>query len=330
MTYPKLLFILPLLLLVIHPDATAGDKKFQLETIINTYTGIYAFDDDNRFKLAAYAEIKGQYRSEHQAFILDFGNLGNLTFFDQHCLLKTKDGHVYTLARTAKEWNRDALQFNLALHKLFEKIPLLSNHDADREHIHFVNTWLAKKNMEPFDKVYTRFILIKYGQYYPDAKRVRFHTDWLPANTETLHSPILEAQLVKGAKTRMIMQLDETSLRGLYIESGGEVFVNDVKRNVHYATGEEYEYNVSAYKLFIQQLFVLTAQFVSKKPSTPANPSGYLYNPNNWIPMMIGVLRENNTITHPEVLRYLVDQPFFPKFYEQLSPKEKKIADKFR
>ena len=51
-------------------------------------------------------------------------------------------------------------------------------------------------------------------------------------------------------------------MRGYYIRSGGTVYVEDVDRKVSYATGEEYDYNVSAFKLFVQKLFSQTTQYI--------------------------------------------------------------------
>lgn len=76
-----------------------------------------------------------------------------------------------------------------------------------------------------------------------------------------------EEKLIKKYRTPLMIRLDDNFLRGYYIHSGGTVYVEDVNRDVKYATGEEYDPNVSAFKVFVQKLFVQSAQFISQNES---------------------------------------------------------------
>ena len=68
---------------------------------------------------------------------------------------------------------------NEQLDDMFEKIILLGNAGASQEHVKFVDRSLARKNIEPFEKVYLRHILLKYGKFDLENQEVTFHTDWL-------------------------------------------------------------------------------------------------------------------------------------------------------
>ena len=241
-----------------------GDKSktISMETLINQYISQYPLSPNNLFRLSTYAELKGDYVSNQKALTLDFGYLGAMAFYPNNCLLRLGDGKVFNLDR--KETNPEFGQaIDEALDNIFEAIPLLGNYGASDEKLDFVDHRLAKKNIEPFEKVYTRHIFIKYGKYYPSKKQIEFHTDWLPEKSFEYLEPGGK-ELVRRYSAPLRLLLDTVNLRGYYVSVGGFVYVDDVKRRVAYATGEQYQYNVSAFKLFIQKLFVQTTQYVTK------------------------------------------------------------------
>lgn len=337
MTFFRLvLFITCYLTFVIPFSIHANPTGKSLESFINEQVGTYPFSPDNRFKLSAYAEMKGRYSSETQAFVLDFAGLGSISFFEQNCLLKT---HNQRLILKRYELNPiHAGVMNQALHDIFEQISLLGNHKASPAHIEFVNKWLARKNLEPFDKIYTRHILLRFGRYNPKAQHVEFHTDWIPERYGVKATNAADAALIKKHINRLRIRLDSLGLRGYYVDAGGEVFVDDVDRSVIYATGEEYGYNVSAFKLFIQKLFIQSVQYVAqwdnnkrkvvrKAKGMAAKP---LYTHQSWIPMMLSLLRTNDiNIGDPDVICYFVDEPYYSTIYEQMTVDERSLADHF-
>ena len=71
--------------------------------------------------------------------------------------------------------------------------------------------------------------------------------------------------MVKRHVTPLKIKLNEEVIRGYYINSGGTVYIENVDRDVYFATGEQYDYNVSAFKLFVQKVFVQTIQYISQK-----------------------------------------------------------------
>lgn len=240
----------------------AEKKEFALERLINQYVSAYEFSFDNQFKLAAYAELKGHYDEQARGFVLPFGNLGMLTFYANNCLLRTYQNRVYYLDRGASN-SQQAYAFNYALVDIFERIDLLSSYGAQQERIHFVNKWLARKNMEPFDKIFTRHLFLKYGRFDPHTNRVEFHTDWLPADSATDETGGQRLVAYKSNSPLRLI-LDSTNLRGYYIRIGGYVYVEDVKREIDFASGEEYTYNGSAFKLFIQKMMTRSAQYIAE------------------------------------------------------------------
>ncbi len=328
---------------------------------------------NNQFRLSAYAELKGNFSVSSQSLTLDFGTWGKMSFYIDNCLLRTSRGTVYYVNKGDKA-STSLQHINEALDNIFENITLLGDHNADLKHIEFVDKWLAKKNIEPFEKVYTRHILIKYGQYNPQKKQVVFHTDWLPKQDINFKDP-RSNQLVKRHYSPLKLLLDTVNLRGYYISVGGFVYVEDVRRKVKYATGEQYMYNVSAFKLFIQKLFIQTTQYVTEtsfkdkkvakrtyehakkqilgdneittmaqsgsngrsarlmtvKNGGPGSGSlQMLYGKYTWIPTMLARLRAHNIeISDPEILHFLVDQPYFSRIYQYLSKEEKSKVDKF-
>ncbi|MCB0838890.1 MAG: hypothetical protein KDD99_19590 [Bacteroidetes bacterium] len=366
-----------LCLILVASFAQSKHESTTLETIINQNINSYAFTEDNKFRLCAYSELKGRYANSIQTLMLNFGSLGYFSFFQKNCLLRAENNRVYSLNRN--DFNDpNAVVLNQQLDKMFEKIILLGNAGASREHILFVDRSLAKKNLEPFEKVYLRHILLKYGKYDSVKKEVSFHSNWLPHKTyEAKNSE--NDRLVQKHVTPLYVKLNESIVRGYYLESGGTVYIENVKRDVYYATGEQYDYNISAFKLFVQKLFVQSIQFIAKKeanrlediaekdgdggvvtqmvtydspidePSkyvagrhrkayfqnesqsqvrntiTPVKP---LYHEYNWIPMMLTIMRTHGiNIGDVDVVKYFIDQPYFPRVYELLTKEEKEKVD---
>ena len=317
-----------LYLLCIVAIARAAEEAAALEKFINHEITSYPFEPDNQFKLAAYAELKGRYHLDTEAFVLPFGKLGTLSFFRDHCLLKVGSDGYLSLNRTAAN-PRTAIELNIALENLFEQIKLLANWGASEEQVQFVDQHLAKKNLDPFDKIYTRHLLLKYGRYNPQSQALLFHTDWLPQE-------LSEEELVKQYRIPLGMKLDSSSLRGYYLGTGGEVFVEDVDRNVHFATGEQTQTNVSAFKLFVQKLFTETVNYLPKQTQSKSQTRSQatssrpvLYPEDGWIPMMLGLLRAHETnIGDSDVIRYFQDQPCFPHIYAQMTLEERAAADR--
>jgi hypothetical protein len=149
------------------------------------------------------------------------------------------------------------------------------------------------------------------------------------------------------------------------VRSGGTVFVEEVKTELAYVTGEQYEYHVAAFKLFIQRLLAQHTQYVVKQQPRLAQarvrgiPRGSdeaektakaqaatvwlqparmasrevtpLYHPQQWIPMMLGLLRNAGTdVTDREIMRYLLPHPQFSLIYTHLTPAEQAAYDRAR
>lgn len=327
-----------------------------LESVINRYVQSFHLSPDNRFKLAAYAELRGRYLSESQGLALHFGSLGELSFFPKNLLYRTGDQRVYHL-NTGEVSSEHADRINQQLSEMFERVILLGNHNAAPAHIDFVDTHLAKKNLEPFSKLFIRHILIKYGRYDSIQKEVIFHTTWLPENTYNFRDPE-NAQIVKKHITPLAMKLSKKILRGYYLTTGGTVYMEDVKREVSFATGEEYDPHIHAFKLFAQNLFVQSVQYISKMESRRLNDLSEvgavitnpmqasskkrsirphaasnikpLYHPDGWIPMMLTILRSKKIhISDQEIISCFVNQSYFPKLYEQLTQEEKSKVNQY-
>ncbi|MEO0585297.1 MAG: hypothetical protein AAF135_23995, partial [Bacteroidota bacterium] len=312
---------------------------------------------------------------------MDFGALGRLTIYQNNCLLRTADNRVFHLDKN-NNTSAQVAAINERISELLDHIFLLGNHDADPFLIDFVDTHLARKNIEPFDKIYLRHILIQYGKFDQEHQRVEFHTDWLPEQTFAYRSS-RDRSVVKKPINPMKIKLDKNILRGYFIWSGGTVYVEDVKRNIVYATGEQYNYNVAAFKLFLQEMFAQSTQYIVREerrriqarypepeaaetqPSTKsavyavaepiptamesATPaqntpvrtrtvkpvsqedSRNMFNEFDWIPMMLGMLRAQDiNIGDPDIIRYFIDEPYFPQLYEQLNKAEKRLVDSFQ
>ncbi|MEM6801345.1 MAG: hypothetical protein AAF696_08065 [Bacteroidota bacterium] len=322
---------------------------------------------DNQFKLAAYAELKGQFSNYDQSLTLNFGDLGYFSFFSKNCLLRSGKG-VFHLNRYDRKDPSLAL-INEKLSDMFEHIILLGNGNADIEHINFVDKHLAKKNIEPFDKIFIRHVLIKYGEYDPILGQVSFDTQKLPERIFARDKDVKNQVWLKKYISPLRIKLDEKILRGFYLNSGGTVFVEDVERKVFYATGEQYDDNVTAFKVFIQKLFVQSAQYIVQNESdrlkalsnsnqqvvtqmvtydsnidkskrfVPRGSGGTarkskaaqpLYDHKSWIPMLMGLLHKQKIkITDEDVLPYFIERNDFYLIYERLTVQEKKLVDAF-
>lgn len=355
----------------IGQESVRYQTKYGLESLINNQIANYQFSTPNLFRLATYAELKGKYSAANQSLNLDFGPLGKITFFEKNCLLHTPSGQVFYLNKGANPENQ-RISFEQEVNKMFEHISLMAHKGRDPNLVHFVDRNLLKKNIEPFEKVYTRHILINYGRFDPEKRQVLFDTRELPQQSYQ-YFEAGDHSLVKRQSSPLRLVLDSVNLRGYYVRAGGYVYVNDVKRKIAYATGEEYEYNVSAFKLFIQQLFVQTTQYIveqtyaaeaaSRQPgkgitvSQPAKPAPSkthaartagpssaipsshgrvrqpvepLYDKYTWIPTMLARLEAHQIkVTDPDILCYLVDQPYFDRIYRILSKEDKQKVDQY-
>jgi hypothetical protein len=357
--------------------AQSSRESSSLEKIINRNIDAYAFTEDNKFRLCAYSELKGRYANSIQTLMLNFGSLGYFSFYQKNCLLRTDNNRVFSLNRN--DFNDPGANvMNEQLDKMFEKIILLGNAGASREKILFVDRNLAKKNLEPFEKVYLRHILLKYGRYDSIRQEVTFHTNWLPQKTYQAAHKVSD-ELVKKHVTPLSVKLDTKIIRGYYLKSGGTVYIENVKRDVYFATGEQYDYNVSAFKLFVQKLFVQSIQYIAKietsrlekvaendensevidevltydspikdpsryvagkqrkayfqhqNKAETANPVQSLYHHYSWIPMMLTIMRTHGiNIGDVDVVKYFIDEPYFPRLYELLTREEKDKVDLYR
>lgn len=256
-----LLFLLHLLFASVfgQPDPTA----LRLETVINDFVGVYPFSLDNRLKLSVYAELKGRYSDSLNRVSLEFGNMGTMFFFSNNCLLKSRQNRAYSLDRYDENAEK-AFAMNYNMQRMFEGVMLLGNYGADEAMMHFVDEGLMRKNIQPFHKIYLRHILLKYGKYDPENRRVVFYSNWLPENEYSYQDP-RRGEIIKRPISPLKMVLDDHSLRGYYLDIGGEVYVNDVTRNVVYASAEDFNYNnITAFKLFVQKLFIESIQYIAQ------------------------------------------------------------------
>ncbi|MCI4667629.1 MAG: hypothetical protein MRZ79_05660 [Bacteroidia bacterium] len=357
-------FVIGLLLVMTYPllaqTRSRGDE-FHLEKLINLSLEEFPFSQENKFRLAVYAELKGVYSSQHQALNLDFSDLGSLAIYQRSCVLKTHDRRLYYLNK-GRNSEAQVEAFNEKVHELLERIFLFSNHHASQLKIDFVDTYLAKKNIEPYEKIFLRHLLIRYGRYDKEYERVEFHTDWLPEQSY-LHLSKESKSIVRKPINPLWIKLDKNILRGYFIRDRGTVYVEDVKRDIFFATGEEYAPNIGAFKSFLYKMLTQTTQFIINKEkkrleeeiqvedlyannssgkvtskwgrsrgasSSKGQNSGTnkpLYQENDWIPMMLGILRSQNiNIGDADIIRYFVDEPYFDELYKQLTiPERKKV-----
>lgn len=240
-----------------------SQEKKTLEDIINTYVYAYQLSPENKFRLAAYAELKARLSADHQSIVIPFGSLGTLTMFPRNCLLRTPDNQIYHLSLSQTSSTR---AFDDKLSHIFESILLMSSEGTDPRKVAFVDKHLARKNIEPFEKIYLRHILLRYGVFQSEKKYVELHTDWLPTNSYQYRKPE-DHHLVRQQVTPLRIRLDEKILRGYYIKAGGTVYVENLTSSRFFATGETYDYNVAAFKLFLQKLFIQSVQYIMKTES---------------------------------------------------------------
>lgn len=256
-------FGIGLLILCLISPATADSDN--LEALINERFSDIPLTPDNRHRLAAWSELKGDYSEISNTLTLQFGEIAKLEVYQNNFLLRLGNNRVFHLDRR-RTHPRDVHTMNESLRMVFEQISLLANHNANPELVYFVDEHLAKKNLEPFAKLYLRHILIKFGRYNPALQMVEFKTDWLPVRSYEYEVPGENgAVMVKKPIDPLIIKLDEATVRGYYLRSGGTVYVEDVERDVFYATGSDYSPNVSAFKIFLQQLFTQTTNYVVKE-----------------------------------------------------------------
>jgi hypothetical protein len=246
----RLSLLFSLLIMALHLGA---QPLTPTERLINQYLQSYAFTPENAFRLATYLELKGHYHPAHKAMSVDFGGLGSLTFYQHNCLLRAGRHGVYTLdQRGARVAEIKAI--NEALAALFEQIFLMGSTGLDPKMVRFVERNLARKNLGAFDKILLRHLLVRFGRYDSLYQRIELRTEWLPDLEYDYRAPGDRAAYQKP-KTPLYIKLDRHVLRGFYLRTHGTVYVEDVKRELLYATGEEQAPNVTAFKALAQQLF---------------------------------------------------------------------------
>jgi hypothetical protein len=347
-----------LLLAGLLPALAWAQASASYAQLINERVGPYPLSTDNFFRLAAYTELKGNYDPDSEVLRLPFGAAGYLMFYPAHCLLRTGN-RVYTLDRDDQHPARiEAL--NEALAALLERIALLSNGPARPEVVAFVDEALRRKNIEPFDKLFLRYLLLHHGQFDPQAQAMSFHSEWLPVDSIDWAE---HGRLTRRPAAPLRVKLTPDLVRGYYVRSGGTVFVEEVETTLAYVTGESYEYHVAAFKLFIQRLLTQHTQYVVGQqprlslrgasrgadegagqvakaqaatvwlqPGRGSAAEGtLLYHPQQWIPMMLGLLRNAGTdVTDREIMCYLLPHPQFALIYAYLTPEEKAAYDRAR
>lgn len=256
-------FGIGLLILCLVSPVTADSDD--LEALINERFSDIPLTPDNRLRLAAWSELKGDYSESSNTLTLTFGDIAKLEVYQHNFLLRLGNNRVFHLDRR-RTHPRDVHTMNESLRSVFEQISLLANHNADPALVYFVDEHLAKKNLEPFAKLYLRHILIKFGRFNPGLQMVEFKTDWLPIRSYEYEMPGEDGTvMIKKPIDPLVIKLDEATVRGYYLKSGGTVYVEDVIRDVFYATGSDYSPNVSAFKIFLQKLFTQTTNYVVKE-----------------------------------------------------------------
>lgn len=251
-------FLLGLLLI---PYGSWGQAEVSLSTVIHETIGAYPFSSGNAFRLAAYAELKGQYEQYPFSLTLPFGALGSMRFYRQNCLLRTESGQVFTLD-PKRDSPVQARYLDAAISHILEQIMLLGQEGVASEKRAFVDRHLARKNIEPFAKLYLRHVLLYYGRFDQRNGRITLHTDWLPVDTYAYRSPG-DTVLVRRPTDPLMVNLDGDILRGYYLKSGGTVYVENVTEGEAYVSGEVYAYNVAAFKLFAQKIFAQTTHYIT-------------------------------------------------------------------
>ncbi|MEM9985761.1 MAG: hypothetical protein AAF804_11790, partial [Bacteroidota bacterium] len=311
-----------------------------MEAFINDHVHGYALEADNLFRLSAYTELRATNRQGGEVR-LDFEGLGSVSFYQHNFLLRTPDRRIFHFNHgQAPQANVQEI-VNDALDQMFEHIPLFSNGSASPAHIAFVDEQLSRKTLDPFHKVFLRYLFLHFGRFDSAKSYVEFHSSWLPQDGKLAR---------QGDRKNLGLQLSGKYLRGYYLNSGARVYLDDAKRDISYATGELANPNVAAFKLFLQELMSQSASYLlwqqRMKPQVKLKvvartvgpgPSGKslskepLYHEYNWIPMMLGMLRANEvSFGDPEIVCYFVDKPYFNRIYQQLTVEEQQEVDQYR
>jgi hypothetical protein len=243
-----------LLLLLWSPvNGLLAQPQAGLEQLINSYLQAYPFSPENAFRLATYMELKGHYDPAVNAMSVAFGGIGSLTFYERNCLLRFGQHGVYALdQRRSRVAEVEAM--NKALSEVFEQIFLMGNAGLDPGRVRFVERNLARKNIGPFDKILLRHLLLRFGRFDSTFQRYELHTEWLP-DLEFAYREYGDRSAHQKPKTPLFIKLDPSVLRGFYLRTHGTVYVNDVDRELLYATGESQGPNVTAFKAFAQKVF---------------------------------------------------------------------------
>ncbi|MDX2285958.1 MAG: hypothetical protein NW241_17450 [Bacteroidia bacterium] len=242
----------------LHAQAPAGASP--LEALINRCVGAYDLTPDNRLKLAAYCELKGQITEGPELITLSFGHLGLLTFFQRNLLLRMPGQQVYHLDRF-RAGTAAGATVNRVLNGMFEQIFLLGNYESAVPMRSFIDREIARFNLEPFDKLYLRYLLVRFGVFDSVRQLVTFHTSAMQAQ------PAARKAQGRGARpqdTHLQMRLEPGKLTGVSVATGAQFYLEAPDRRHWYVTGESYGANVTAFKSFLQKLFVLTLQIVSQ------------------------------------------------------------------
>ncbi|MEO0898009.1 MAG: hypothetical protein AAFY71_16490 [Bacteroidota bacterium] len=348
-------FLFVLLLISVSLSVKANPPgQITLEKLINDRIYSYPLSSDNLLKLAAYFEMKGVYKASYDQMEMDFGSLGTISFFKDRLFLRTHKGQVFHLKPNYPDAELLGL-VNDALRAMFESIPLMGNYNCHPAQIDFVDQHLADKNIEPFDKLYLRFILLKYGKYDAGKAKVEFRSAWLPSSSSANNS-----SLVRKYTTPQIIYLYPKVIRGYYEKIGGTVFIQAEKKTPYsYVIGQTSKPNVAAFKLFIQKLFVqsikyiaqqetdrlqenvniskniesskLTASMSSKlKPSAKSKKWEGPYDRDSWMIMMLTILRKNNTnVGEPEIIKHFVKEPYFDRLRSYMTREEQQAVDQY-
>lgn len=332
------LFALFLLTLTYCAAQPRSIIRKSIAQVINNHLDGYGFRSDNLIRLAIYTELKGEYDATHRQILLDFGKLGKISFYQDNCLIRS--GSITLNLNKGDSSNVNYA--NEVIGNLLEKFMLFSNHQAEEKLRRRVDNLLARKNLEPFHKVFTRHLLLRYGKYQPQDSSVIFHTDFIPSSSD------FKEDFVQKHKTPLKLVLNDKELRGYYIKIGGEVYVNDSEEDLWYATEASVTYNnLTAYKLFIQHLLTETIPYISQEEvyrqktiqqievamqTADAQTQGTsLYQGYEWIGLMLNTLRTNGVSpADPYILKHLMGQNYFEKIYEQMTDEEQEVADQFK
>lgn len=307
-----------------------------MEAFINQHVQRYALSPTNLLRISAYTELRGE-PSADGSVRLDFGTLGELNFYQRNCLLRTSGAGVHHIAPNEQS-SPHAKAMDEALDGIFEHIALLSNGEASAQKIAFVDAQLAPKTLDPFHKIYARYLLLHYGRYDSIRQEVVVKSQWLPQT-----AAVRQAQY-EGKLNPLTLMLTPYELRGYYHRTHGEVYIQNADRKVIYATGEQAHANVAPFKSFLQKMMnflphnkglspqsVVDGLTVSLRSSGAKTANGSelnLYHQYSWIPMMLGLLRQRDlSFGDPEIVCYFVGKPYFERIYQQLTPSEKHDVD---